>query len=114
MLLSSELAIVREGFFVVRVATFQTPQLRPSDSAGTRAFQDGAHTSLAKPIHRTKTRLSDGRVGVDIPFKFSRDTHSKNIVTNRKKRTIGFFITNAGLLMIIIQRLSVQNIPICK
>ena len=40
----SELAIVREGFFVVRVATFQAPQLRPSDSAGTRAFQDGDHT----------------------------------------------------------------------
>ena len=89
---------MREGFFVVRVATFQTPQLRPSDSAGTRAFQDGDHTSLAKPIHRTKTRLSDGRVSVYIPFKITRDRHSKNIVTKRQKNDYRVIYNKRGII----------------
>ena len=42
-----------------------------------------------------------GRVSVDIPFKITTDKHAKNIVTKRQKRTIGLFITNAWLLMII-------------
>ena len=36
-----------------------------------------------------------GRVSADIPFKITRDKHSKNIVTKRQKRTIRLFITNA-------------------